>query len=234
MQFAAQAKEESGDAKGNLQDARAAADSARSAAAAGDNAARTAGTGPANSSLDQATALLGATALIMGGDGPGTWVRARILRTPIRADTATNDQASVDARAQTVSSDLDRMDKQLAEFENVPPDVMVSPLDDGDEDHRVLHALVRDLLRAGRAGPDPAARRGQHRLAGARAREGVWRARVVPGRADHRVRDHARQVRLVPAVRRLARRDPDGVDDLPAGRAAAWRASGGWCCRYFC
>ena len=37
-------------------------------------------------------------------------------------------KATVDVRAQTVSSDLDRLDRQLAEFQNVPPDVMVSPL----------------------------------------------------------------------------------------------------------
>ena len=41
---------------------------------------------------------------------------------------ASNNQASVDKNAQAVSSDLDRMGQRLAEFENVPPDVMVSPL----------------------------------------------------------------------------------------------------------
>lgn len=124
-QFAAQAKQESGDAKGNLQDARAAADSARSAAAAGDDARAQEELARANSSLDQATALLGATALIMGGMGQG--LGAGPVQNPA-APTAANNQASVEVRAQAVSSDLDRMDQQMAEFENVPPDVMVSPL----------------------------------------------------------------------------------------------------------
>ncbi len=126
MQFAAEAKQQSGDAKGNLAQARSAADSARSAAAAGDNARAQEELARANSSLDQATALLGATALIMGGMGQG--LGAGPVQSPAAAPAGANDQSSVDTRAQAVSSDLDRMDKQLADFENVPPDVMVSPL----------------------------------------------------------------------------------------------------------
>ena len=111
-----------------------------------------------NSSLDQATALLGATALIMGGMGQGLGAGVD----PIVANagvTPASDQASVDTRAQTVSGDLDRMDKQLAEFENVPPDVMVSPLTTETKTHRLLYAFVRHFLRTRRAGADLAARR---------------------------------------------------------------------------
>ncbi len=125
LQFATEAKQESGDAKGNLQEARSAAESARSAAASGDDARAREELARANSSLDQATALLGATALIMGGMGQGLG-SAVTPNTP--AQPAPDDQASVDARAERVSSDLDRMDQQLAEFETVPPEVMVSPL----------------------------------------------------------------------------------------------------------
>ncbi len=125
LQFAAEAKKESGDAKGNLQDARTAAESARSAAAAGDNARAQEELARANASLDQATALLGASALIMGGMGQG--LGAAPAAAPAH-EPPLDSQASVDARAERVSSDLDRMDRQLAEFENVPPDVMVSPL----------------------------------------------------------------------------------------------------------
>ncbi len=125
LQYAAQAKQQSGDAKGNLQEARTAAESARQAAAAGDNARAQEELARANTSLDHATALVGATALIMGGVGQGLGI-GQVA--PAATPAPTNDQASVDTRAQRVSSDLDRMDQQLAEFENVPPDVMVSPL----------------------------------------------------------------------------------------------------------
>jgi ABC-2 type transport system permease protein len=125
LQYASEAKQQSGDAKGNLQEARTAADNARQAAAAGDNARAQQELARANSSLDQATALLGATALIMGGVGQGLGVAPNAAANPA---PPADDQAAVDVRAQRVSSDLDKMDQQLAEFQNVPPDVMVSPL----------------------------------------------------------------------------------------------------------
>jgi ABC-2 type transport system permease protein len=125
MQFAAQAKDQSSQANGNLQEARSAADSARSAAAAGDQARAQQELARASSSLDQATALLGAASLIMGGMGQGLGSGAP--QPQLLPDTG-GDQASVDTRTQQVSSNLDRLDQQMAEFQNVPPDVMVSPL----------------------------------------------------------------------------------------------------------
>lgn len=125
LQFASEAKAESADAKGNLDEARSAAESARSAAAAGDEQRAREELARANGSLDQATALLGAAALIMGGMGQG--LGADLSQAPA-AEPPLDDQATVDTRTERVSSDLDRLDQQLAEFESVPPDVMVSPL----------------------------------------------------------------------------------------------------------
>ena len=78
----------------------------------------------ANSSIDRATALLGATALIMGGVGQGLGGNVDAPQ----QDPALGDQASVDQRAEQADRDLSRLDQQLVEFEKVPADVMVSPL----------------------------------------------------------------------------------------------------------
>lgn len=125
-QFAAQAKQDSTNAKSNLQQARSSADNAKAAAAAGDNQRAQQELAQANSSLNQATSLLGAMGLIMGGVGQGLGGAPAI--TPDTLPATGSDQGPVDTRAQAVSNNLDRMDQQLAEFQNVPPDVMVSPL----------------------------------------------------------------------------------------------------------
>ncbi len=123
--FAAEAKQESATAKTDLQKARAAADTARSAAQAGNTDLAQEELQRATTSMDRATALLGATALIMGGLGQGLGAD---LSTSAQASTAANDQPSVDLRSQQADRDLDNLDKQLARFESVPADVMVSPL----------------------------------------------------------------------------------------------------------
>lgn len=123
MLFAQQAKEESVQSQAELQEARAAAERARAASAAGDTQTAEQEILAANSRIDRATALLGATALIMGGVGQG--LGGNLAAPP---DAPANDQATLDQQAEQADADLARLDQQLAEFEKVPADVMVSPL----------------------------------------------------------------------------------------------------------
>lgn len=123
MLFAQQAKEESQTSKNELQEARAAAQRAREAAAAGDTQTAEQALLDANSRIDRATALLGATALIMGGVGQGLGAQNLAAENPPATDAAT-----VDAQAEQADQDLARLDQQLAELDKVPAAVMVSPL----------------------------------------------------------------------------------------------------------
>jgi ABC-2 type transport system permease protein len=124
MLFAQQAKVESRESQAELQQAREAAQRARAASAAGDTDGALEELLAANSSIDRATALLGATALIMGGVGQGLGGELAVAQ----EDPLASDDASVDERAAQADADLDRLDQQLVELEKVPADVMVSPL----------------------------------------------------------------------------------------------------------
>jgi ABC-2 type transport system permease protein len=124
MLFAQQAKEESRQSQLELQQARDAAQRARAASATGDTETAREELLAANRSIDRATALLGATALIMGGVGQGLGGE---LLAPAENPVLDN-QATIDQRAEMADADLSRLDQQLAELEQVPADVMVSPL----------------------------------------------------------------------------------------------------------
>lgn len=122
MLFAEQAKAESQASQGELQEARALAQKARTAAAAGDTQTAEQALLEANGRIDRATALLGATALIMGGVGQG--LGGQVAAEPPPA----SDAATLDAQAKQADADLARLDQQMAELDKVPADVMVSPL----------------------------------------------------------------------------------------------------------
>lgn len=124
--FAAEAKNKGAAAKANLEEARSAAENARSAAEAGDNERAQTELARANGSIDQATALMAATVLIMGGVGQGLGIERDAVKPT--AEETLSDQAMVDARVEQANRNLAALDDQLARFENVPPEVMVSPL----------------------------------------------------------------------------------------------------------
>lgn len=124
--FAAEAKRESGAARSDLEEARLAAGEARTAAQSGNNEAAEAALTRASTSIDRATALLAATALIMGGVSEGLGAES-LLPLGEEGESVPED-APFDERADAANRDLDTLDAQMARLESVPPDVMVSPL----------------------------------------------------------------------------------------------------------
>ena len=124
--FAAEAKEKSAAAQADLEEARSAAANARAAAQAGDSERAEAELLRASGSLDQATALMAATALIMGGVSQGLGANLDAAP-PTEAESAPG-QVQIDQRLAQADQELAALDEQLARFENVPPAVMVSPL----------------------------------------------------------------------------------------------------------
>jgi ABC-2 type transport system permease protein len=117
--FAAGAKEQGARAKSDLQEARAIAESARAAAESGNSERSDEELQRAGSLADRAAALLGAAALVMGGMEQGLGVA------PARP---AGEEAPVPATVDESEAELQSLEEQLARFEKVPADVMVSPL----------------------------------------------------------------------------------------------------------
>jgi ABC-2 type transport system permease protein len=130
LAYAEQAKRDGDTSRTDLQEARAAVTAARQAADAGDRARAQSELERAQSSMDQASAVLAAGALIMGsvGEGLGIGTDALALGDPAAAPNPSPDTATVQERAAQAEQDLADLDAELARFENVPANVMVSPL----------------------------------------------------------------------------------------------------------
>ena len=181
MLFAGQAKDGERHGEDDLQEARASADRARAACgrrladrAGGTCSARTArSTTRRRCSAQPRSSWAG-----WGKDSGATWtLRNRTPRSAIRPASIT--------RADQADRDLSRLDQQLAEFEKVPADVMVSPLTTETKTIATFTPSFVTFYAPGVLCADPPACGDQHRVARAGPRESVRRAGVVPGGSRH-------------------------------------------------